>query len=208
MKIVDLEARRTGIKGRIQAMTRQVGDRIDFRDTEYSIEAVSNSPLFDPHQLGLHPVMASTACWDGCSISYGIRDDRLVLESLRVYLESEAPVINGISPVKCPPRSEFSDQYDSLNLPIPFTGGMLIARNYVGFKVDLGNMLYDMGDPPPWHYEQLIELSFQNGSLMGMTDMSSQMRKIRDAFTAELKRTGDRSYPSLDGKFEYAYPNL
>ena len=123
-------------------------------------------------------------------------------------MESEAPIINGISPVKCPPTSDFSDQYASLNLPVPFTGGILIARDYLGYKVDLGNMLYDMGDPPPWHYEQLVELSFHGGSLVRTTDRSSQMRVIRDAFTAELKRTGDRSYPSLDGKFEYTYPSL
>ena len=188
-------------------MTRQIGDGISHRGKTYSIQAASRRPLFRPEQFNLHPKMASTACWAGYSADYAIVEDKLVLDILEVYLEEEAAVINGIMPEKCHPESDFNYRYEGLNLSQPYNGGLLIASGYLGFGLDIGNPLYDMGDPPEWHYEQIIELTFWQGQLVAEEDRSNRMRELRQAHIQQRTATGDISYPSLEGEFRHRYPN-
>ena len=186
-------------------MTRQIGNKLDYRGESYSIVGVCGAGLFRPGDYGIQTTMASTACWDGYRASYAIVDDQLLLRSLLVNVDAWPPAVNRIEPVRCSPGSDFNYQYDTVDLAMPFNGGVVIASDYLGFKLDIGNSLYDMGDPPFWHYEFVVEFEFHNGRLIKTSDMSSKVRSIREEHIRQRQDTGDIGYPSLRGEFHFDY---
>jgi hypothetical protein len=57
--------------------------------------------------------------------------------------------------------------------PIPFTGGMLIAR---GFHKEL---YVHMGFHPAWKYADVVEVEFEVGRVTSTTDRSEAMAQLR-----------------------------
>jgi len=92
------------------------------------------------------------------------------------------PAINGVLPVAPPdPKTSgaFSNNYHNVGLPLPFTGGVLLAR---GFIEDL----YEhMGFHPAWKYQTVVEILFRDGLLIAKHDRSAAMAEQREAHLAE-----------------------
>lgn len=69
-------------------MSAQIGDSIRYAGENYALVGVSpDNPLddlFDPERFGIRTFSNCTACWRGYVATYGLREDRLVLEELEI----------------------------------------------------------------------------------------------------------------------------
>ena len=144
---------------------------------------VSAGELFTPASFGLFPIPASTACWRGNLALYTILDAHLELDTLYVNLrEPQGPMINDVVPH--PPTDRygmFNNTYGNLNLPIPYTGSILIGTGFI-------QELYEhMGSHPAWKYRAVIELMFENGKWNSETDRSESMAELRRTIQEKRK---------------------
>ncbi len=183
-------------------MTAQINDLFRHRATEFSLAGISEGELFDPSILGLEPAMASTACWRGFQAIFTVLESRLVLETLHVNLPErdgnefrtvKGPTISGVIPTGS--REEFAlfnNHYERLNYPLDYSGGLLLADGFIR------DLYVHMGFHPPWKYETVIELVFENGVLQNEFDRSERMAEVRQLF---LDARGDRDagkMPTID----------
>ncbi len=158
------------------------------------IAGISDGELFQPKSLNLLPVGNCTACWRGYRALYTILDSRLVLDELNInlgneygdYLEILGPPINGVDPVEFPGKMKlFRSAYFGLQLPIKYTGGVLIAREFIE------SLYVHQGFHPAWKYRSVIELLFNDGSLENAMDRSERMEEIRNQLIDPTVDGGD-----------------
>ncbi len=77
------------------------------------------------------------------------------------------PDINGREPaLPVDQQPLFNNVYDNLNLPLPFSGGFLIARDFIR------ELYVHMGFHPAWKFREVWELLFDNGILKESQDVS------------------------------------
>ena len=173
-------------------MTAQLSDLFVYRECEFDLADISGGQDLDISFLGLEPKMTSTGCWNGYQAVFGISQYRLVLHSFFANLMQEGqtspgrrlegPTINGVAPLSMrrsePPsiyyQEEFNNYYYGIDLPLEFTGGMLIGDGFIeegwGYS----------GFASAWHYETVFELIFETGKLVAEIDCSQSMATIRD----------------------------
>lgn len=168
-------------------MTAQINDRFVLDDDECAIVGVNGRTLFTPKSYGLTPVAISSACWRGYICQYRIQATRLVLSQLQIAIgrfegqggarefhAQSGPPINGIEPVT--PESEhipFNCVYAGLDLPIDFSGGLLVADHFIP------ELYVHMGFHPAWKYRMVCELLFEHGLVSEMRDVSQRIEEIR-----------------------------
>jgi len=154
-------------------MTAQMPNIFQYRGQQYSIAGISGTGFFNPQEHNLKPIGTCSACWDGYICSYTLQDQRLVLSELRIELNEPAPELFGIQPVPTSEPSFWSAIYEGLQQPIPYTGGLLIARGFIR------ELYVHMGHHPAWKYTEVHELIFDNGKLLQETDRSAQIAEVR-----------------------------
>lgn len=160
-------------------MTAQIQDVFHYRNQPYALAGISEGELFDVASLGVAPVPSCSACWRGYQAEYALRDGRLVLASLHLSLEGCGPTLHGVKPsrVKAERYDFFNNHYEGLDLPIAYSGGVLLADGF------LRALYVHMGFHPAWKYERVIELVFDEGRLTGEHDRSERMAELRERFT-------------------------
>jgi hypothetical protein len=187
-------------------MTQQIDDLFHYQGVEHALAGISEGELFNPHWLNLKPEGSWTACWRGYQAIYGIIEKQLVLSDLlinlitvsegsrgrKVYSALQGPRINGIcSKIPDDRKSKFRDikdhfnnHYLSINYPLQYTGGLLIATSLIP------ELSVNMGFQEAWKYQTVFELFFIDGLLIETRDYSQKMFKIRQQFqpTAQDKR--------------------
>lgn len=183
-------------------MTAQMNDGFRHCGTEYSLAGISEGKLFDPSIFSLKPAMASTACWRGYRAIFAVRDSRLVLETLHVNLlegerkelrKVQGPTINGVKPTGSKKEFEFfNNHYEGLNYHFEYSGGLLIADGFIR------DLYVHMGFHPPWKYETVIELIFENGILSNEVDRSERMAELRQSFLATRDTADSSRMPSRE----------
>ncbi len=180
-------------------MTAQIPDLLRYRGIEYAVSLFSQPTLFDPAILKLKPSIVSTACNRGYQAVFAISNSRLVLDTLRVNLlrglryRREGPVINGIAPTE--PSEEyrfFNNYYQGLNYPIDYTGGILIADEFIR------ELYVHLGFQSPWKYKKVIELIFENGILKHEFDRSESIAHLREIIL-DANNNSPLSYPLASG---------
>ncbi|MBA9002754.1 hypothetical protein [Thermomonospora cellulosilytica] len=152
-------------------MTGQIPDEVTYQGKSYALAGANGTGLFDPTALGLRVRPISTACWRGYLAEYAIVDGALKLTGLRLGLDDERPEVFGVLPDEPEDPEEVHDllpdgsagsadyvdpnpKYSGLDVPVPFTGGLLIGRDFdSGFYVHMG---FQAG----WKYADLHELIF------------------------------------------------
>jgi hypothetical protein len=163
-------------------MTTQISDGVFFEGTQFALCGCNGNELFEPTRYGLIPTMASTACYRGWMSEYSVAEE-LLLQDLYVFHDAglpaknrrpNGPTINSIPPISPNSLCGFNCLYKDLNLPIPFTGGLLLGD---GFVKQSG---FNMGFHPYWRYESVIELIFENGKLSRAEDKSSIALEVRN----------------------------
>jgi hypothetical protein len=184
-------------------MTEQIEDDFHYRDAKYTLAACSAGEPFSPYQLGIQPNMASTACVRGYHVTYGVKDDRLVVAELRfVLVEDEVdwtrvpgPEINGVEPVEEAPGPDwFNNNFLDLDLPVAYDGGLIIGSGYLNeYHLDLDLVTL-------WKYREVLEIRFEQGRLSEVRDLSELMRPIRqiaDEKEAILKAFMEELAPAM-----------
>ncbi|WP_437902752.1 hypothetical protein WME95_29825 [Sorangium sp. So ce327] len=112
-------------------MTAQIGDDVAYAGADWSLAGVNGGELFDPASHGLRVRPASTACWRGFVCRYELRDNALYLGGLDVALEGDAPPLLDKMPQKPTTPLGFTATYEGIGLPVPFSGGLLLARDFL-----------------------------------------------------------------------------
>ncbi len=185
-------------------MTAQIQDAFLYNGQSYALAGISEGELFDVTSLGLHPSMASTACWRGYQAIFGLDGGRLVVEALHVNLiarddatgkatREEGPVIRGVRPTGAKERFDFfNNHYEALLHPLEYTGGLLLADGFIR------DLYVHMGFHPAWKYERVVELVFDEGRLAAEHDRSAQMAEIRARFVRTEGEPASGGMPSRD----------
>ena len=134
-------------------MTGQIHDTVIYRGEKYSLVEDSGG-LPTPFDYGLIPGQMHTACWRGFYLTYIILDVRLVLDQLTIRtFDNNYPPVNGIQPVE----DNSNKVYQGLNLTLPYTGKLVIAKDFMQEKY------IHMGFQPASSFRTVLELTFENG---------------------------------------------
>jgi len=154
-------------------MTAQIADSVLYAASDWALAGINGEPLFDPNAFGFKLRSAHTACWRGYVCTYSIRDDALLLETLTVATDGAPPVLFGR-----PPRPEekslgFTACYEAVAHPVPFTGGLLLARGF------LRELYVHMGFHPAWKYRHVVELELEGGQVKQAWDCTEAMAQVR-----------------------------
>jgi hypothetical protein len=169
-------------------MTAQFPDEFIFNGVEYSIAGIHGQSLFDSEEHGLHPVGTCSACWRGYVATFALVENRLVLSRLSVqlgklgerisFLNDVGPQINGKEPALAVGQPAlFNNIYDDLNLPLVFSGGLLIARGFIQ------ELYVHMGFHPAWKFNEVWELIFRDGVQEESRDISLKVAELRKKLT-------------------------
>lgn len=171
-------------------MTAQASDTVNHHDQDYALVAYSDGEPFVPAEHGYRPVMASTACYRGYLCEYAVVEDRLRLTRFHVNHQEgpqrssqlkQPPALDGVEAQLA--KNSFVGRwtFKDLRLPISYTGGIIIGRNFVR------SLYVHMGFHPAWKYEHVRELIFEAGVLMSDEDLSERMATIRERVPAETR---------------------
>jgi hypothetical protein len=129
----------------------------------------------------------------------------LVLEELSVGLDEPGPEINGVKPVPSTERASHRiSVYKGLNLPIEFTGGILVGDEFIR------ELYVHMGFHPAWKFRTVFELLFEKGNVLEVGDISDKMEKLRGEMIKRPLRpkreTGDEKIGSwINSTFSLDY---
>ena len=170
-----------------EAMTAQFSDIVTYEGEDYDLAGIGGSGLFDPAEHGMEPTSWCTACWRGYVAAYRVEDDTLLLDSLSVCLTEpgmarepgvrkvQAPAVGGTAPedISGQQRSVFEYRYENMHLPVPFTGGLMLATDFID------ELYVHMGFQSVWKYREVRELVFEEGRLTGSSDVSEKMAELR-----------------------------
>jgi hypothetical protein len=114
--------------------------------------------------------------------------DQLVLADLHVFHDAghpsknrrpNGPVIAGVAPETSESWVGFNCFYRNLNIQLPFTGGLVLGRSLVR------DLIVNMGYHPFWKFEEVYELTFQDGELLAAANRSDVGATIRERHLVE-----------------------
>lgn len=165
-------------------MTVQVGDIYKHNQIEYEIVKTSAPLVFNPQNYGIRPESVVTCCWNGYWCEYTTVNGNLLLETLYIHSKDNCyPQINGICAEPDNPKV-FEHMghhfYKHLNIPIPYTGKILIVKGYVpGYSSPIGHR-HILG------YQAYLELIFENGILNTVLDQTHIAQELRDQVKKHL----------------------
>ena len=148
-------------------MSQQMADPFVWDNKEYVfIGADDVYTLFDTSTFGLKPTAPHTACWKGFVIHFLLKNNQLYISKLEVYCEdNNYPSINNIDAYK--EENESFYMYDSLNLPLTYTGNIVIGTKlldrYVGRAFTGAHS-----------YENTYDLHFVDGILESYLDSTGK----------------------------------
>ena len=160
-------------------MTAQIGDSFKLDDSNYTMVAISEALNFDPGKYGIVPESICTACWRGFWCVYNINDKGIFLDNLYVNSQDDYyPEIEGVKAItekEGDGRQSFLGHhlYKGLNIKIDYSGKILVGKDF------LPQYYIHMGFQRAWAFEKLIELVFENGTLVEKNDQSEVAADIR-----------------------------
>ncbi|MHA1532525.1 MAG: hypothetical protein ACTSR6_11050, partial [Candidatus Heimdallarchaeota archaeon] len=106
--------------------------------------------------------------------TYVITAKQIILNELMLRTpERKLIEINGRFPIKKKSVFSFNFMYDDLNLPISFTGFILLGKDFIN------EMYVHMGFQRPISYETVIEFQFREGEIIAVNDFSELIAKLR-----------------------------
>jgi hypothetical protein len=173
-------------------MTAQFDDTVHFRGNDYGLAGISGGGLFEPTEHGLRPTASCSACWRGFVCGYLVDDNQLWLNNLSINLRPPLPTILNTPP--SPPKAEhvlFSGEYKNIRHKLPFSGGLLIARDFVQ------ELYVHMGFHPAWKYRTVFELLIHEGQVLEIHDRSQAMRELRERLVHPREEVEPRSQADI-----------
>jgi len=151
-------------------MTSQIPDIFKFNGEEFDIVGIDGPDLFDPNNEGFKPQMTTTACWRGFQLKFGANNKEIYLDEMSIRQE-EGIVFKGRKPIQGERR--FTHKYVDMNYKLPFTGRLLIAKNFIQ------SMYVHMGYQRPIAYRTVFELVIKEGDVLEVIDHSKYYKVLR-----------------------------
>lgn len=183
-------------------MTAQIPDTVIYEDQEYALIGVKGENLPTPATFGIVVSgMWSTDCYRGYVATYLCNDEGLFLEHLHMGRVEDWTPINGVEAETVyregyryspkhkegkPSRWEDGKIYRNLRAPSYFSGGVLIARDFIP------ELYVHMGHGKPYQYQQVHELLFHEGTFTKHIDHSDKTKEVRDKIIADLENRKTR----------------
>ena len=162
-------------------------DKILLNDKIWDIVKHENKNLFSLEDFNILPIWNDDENFFQYGI-YAVEDYQLIMNHLSVSTDREYPKINGVSAdVFYTSKNYSTGEYDNLQLPIDFTGAMVIGHNRV--------YEYDVNTTKCFDYAEVLELVFLKGKLVTTIDHTKAMKRIRkniDLGLRDLKKKRDR----------------
>jgi hypothetical protein len=166
-------------------MTVQISNSITYQAQTFGIYRTSGPRLFEPKDYGLNPKCTSTAGYLGWMAEFVIAD-RLLLRDLLVFHNAGLPIknrspngpaIQGVLPISPDSQlwEEFNCLYKNINIPIGFTGGLLIKGNVTEWVSSAKHRAF-------WMCRDVQELSFVDGKLESIADKSAIAQTVREQY--------------------------
>ncbi|GAA0077584.1 hypothetical protein UT300005_19620 [Clostridium sp. CTA-5] len=149
----------------ISRQEKQKNYQIKYKLRKYIFLGAENIyDFFNPAKYGLEPEEIATDCWKGFRCDFSIRNNNIYLDNLKINGKSdEYPDINGVKVGKV--NYEGYHVYKKLNLKLIYSGKVIIGTELK--KRFIGRAFLNPGD-----YKKIIELSFQNGEIIGIKDIT------------------------------------
>src|SRR5262249_8997576 len=138
-------------------LTAQFSDQVRFAEAEWALAGANGTGLFEPSDHGVTVRVANTACWRGFVCTYAVSDGLLTRNDRDGATDGSLPRLFGWEPRGKNLPLGFTDSYRSMGGPGHFTGGLLIARNF------LQEHYVHMGFHPAWKYADVVEIEFDTG---------------------------------------------
>ena len=147
-------------------------DTFLYKDESYDLLLKEGTQIFRPQAYGVAPAGSQRKGWDYHG-EYGLDGYQLLVNRLWIHSEGNYPPIKEAEPamISSLETVEYAE-YNDLAEPVAYTGGIVIARDFVyGFGFT--------GDYPCFCYKNVLELIFENGRLVTTIDHKKAMVRIR-----------------------------
>jgi hypothetical protein len=156
-------------------MTPQRGDEITFENELYDIVYPPEyTMLFSPQDYGLIPIAISTDCYRGYFCHFKVSSNQLFLENLSIAFENEETNDQELFE-KLPEFGKWLAEYKNLNLPICYTGHLLLSSYYtLVYKKQRKYRKKKL--------EIILDLSIESGKVVSVANRSEQMKVERSRY--------------------------
>lgn len=164
-------------------MTAQIQDTVEYKGETYLLIDHHGKSPFDPERYGLEVTGKSSICWRGYACTYRIEKNIIQLDTLEAsvgryegakYVELELPRINNVEGERQESTAQvFNAKYEHLHLQLPFSGTLILAKDY---SENLGQPI---GMETKWMFNLVLALTFKDGILKEVKDISKEMELIR-----------------------------
>ncbi|RKG48284.1 hypothetical protein D7X30_40900 [Corallococcus sp. AB011P] len=196
-------------------MTAQSRDILVFEQRPFELMSVQGTGLFDPRQEGLVPQWVSTGCYRGFDCVYRIDEKLLLLEAFSIGLKpldrlevkyGKGKVLRGQQPhLK---EDAFLAVYEQLGWHVPFTGGLVVARDFIPGLASRSESVVSRVLSPIWMFSVVHELHFVEGQWTESFDCSSAMDALRHRIAAEPDGDEHEIHRFLANTFRRSYRGL
>lgn len=151
---------------------------MNYKNSEYTILAAEQECIIHPIALGYLPFSSASL---QCSFSshFFIKDYQLLLSRLDI-VTNDARNLGGIH------MEGYDRKHSFEEFPVSYNGTILIGANIVKEYYLKGNT------PAYFSYQKLIELVFENGTLITTVDQSRAMLRIRKNLELGLRRLDNK----------------
>ena len=181
----------------LDLMTAQIADSLTYADCEFTLVERNGDELFSPSEIGLTPVMSSTANYRGFYCQYSILNNRFCLTKFWVGFDSKNDLFakcgkgprcfgqlpsrdthHGVDALTDEPVECFGDwYYENFQHEIAYSGGILVGHDFIRETYVHG------GFPRAYQFLTLHELVFDNGELTSTHDYTPAAHEFRQRLT-------------------------
>lgn len=184
-------------------MTAQVSDTFIVKGNTYELIGIDGGNLVNPEQFGMVLEMIHTACYRGFYATYELKKSTLFLCELTLREKNDNYVlINDIEPEK----EEYQATYYNLNLLVPFTGKLRLAKGFIQ------KFYVHMGFKKASAFKNVLDVSIKDGKIVKVKDRSADAKKQRGEFKKRYESEdmikGIEEAFSLDLDIEYSKKDL
>lgn len=148
---------------------------IEYRGEQFEVLECEHQYILHPQVFGILPVWKESSHFD-FSMNFKLDEYKLTMNQMWVEADCAMPVINGIAPQYKTKNEQEGVIYDSLNIPIQYTGAILMAHTKVNVY---GIVPEEQETLPCFCYKVVYEYIFENGILITTIDHSRAMVRIR-----------------------------
>lgn len=186
-------------------MTAQEPDLVELGGATYDL-LPGSALLYDPRaELGVEPIMRSTALRRGYHCVYAVADARLILTALTLTLEAVAvPRMAELSVAylgrgaEVPREGEM--RYTDLTTPVQASGELLLGSGFLEQYYEHGGLA------PAWKYETVLAVTVEDGVVTSVTDRSADNADKREAALHGVEAAREMAGERRPGRHRAAPP--